>query len=128
MTACMIWIVQNFDQTLGTYTNLDAAKAHGEHVVQGHFRPYLDRNRVPASHRVVDWRLWCCGHLLGPGRFNHSDSQGHAEGCTRTSYRTVGLDPFWAADGKRAGTGHTSTAWQIWQGVAYDQFDPSMAA
>ncbi|MCZ0984144.1 hypothetical protein O1L60_46135 [Streptomyces diastatochromogenes] len=57
MASTSLWNVQKFDQTLGTYTNLDAAKAHGDHVIRDHYRPHMDRRRVPASHRVVDWRV-----------------------------------------------------------------------
>ncbi|MFJ4741125.1 hypothetical protein [Streptomyces sp. NPDC088775] len=125
MASTSLWNIQKFDQTLGTYTNLDAAKAHGDHVIRDHYRPHMDRHRVPASHRVVDWRAPCCGHLHGPGQFNHTAHLvTHAIGCRPPEFRALVLRPFWAATGKAAGTGHVSTAWEIWQGFAYDRFDP----
>ncbi|MFI0156250.1 hypothetical protein [Streptomyces lydicus] len=120
-----LWNVQKFDQTLCVYTNLEAAKAHGEHIIHEHYRHHMDRRRVPESHRAIDWRVYCCGHLYGPGRFNHTAYPDvHAEGCWRAEPKVLRLRPFWAASGKAAGTGHVSTDWEIWQGLAYDRFDP----
>jgi len=69
--------------------------------------------------------VYCCGHLYGPGQFNHTAyPETHADGCWRTEPRVLCLRPFWAASGKAAGTGHVSTDWEIWQGTAYDRFDP----
>ncbi|WP_039942921.1 hypothetical protein [Streptomyces himastatinicus] len=121
-----LWRVQKWDQTLGTYSNLDAAKAHAEHVIRDYYRDAMNRRRVPESHRAIDWRAYCCGHLYGPGRFNHTAyPDTHAEGCLHREPEMLGLRPFWAASGTRAGGGHVNTDWEIWQGVAYDRFDPS---
>ncbi|PBC72232.1 MULTISPECIES: hypothetical protein [unclassified Streptomyces] len=125
ITSTSVWRVQRFDQTLNTYSNLDAAKAHGEHVIHAHYQDVMTRRRVPTEHRVIDWRIWCCGHLYGPGNFNHTAyPETHAEGCWRPTSEMLGLRPFWAASGTSAGTGHTSTAWEIWQVLAHDRFDP----
>lgn len=121
-----LWNVQRFDQTLAVYTALDAAKDHGDHIIHEHYRDAMDRRRVPESHRAIDWRISCCGHLYGPGRFSHiAYPDVHAEGCCREQPEALCLRPFWVASGKPAGTGHVSTDWEIWQGVAYDRFDPS---
>lgn len=122
-----LWNVQKFDQILRVYTNLEAAKAHGEHIIHQHYQNAMDRRRVPESHRAIDWRIYCCGHLYGPGQFNHTAyPDKHAEGCWRTEPNTLCLRPFWVASGKAAGTGHVSTDWEIWQGMAYERFEPSM--
>jgi hypothetical protein len=121
-----LWNVQTFDQTMGVYTNLEAAKAHSEHIIHAHYQDAMDRNRVPESHRAIDWRVTCCGHLYGPGRFDHTAyPETHADGCWRQQSGLLVLRPFWVASGTRAGTGHVSTYWEIWQGMAYDRFDPS---
>lgn len=124
-----LWNVQKWDQRLGTYSNPEAAKAHGDHVIHDHYRHHMDRHRVPDSHRIIDWRVDCCGHLYGPGQFNHvAYPETHADGCWRQKSGLLILRPFWAANGTKVGTGHVSTDWEIWQGVALDQFDPSTAA
>lgn len=121
-----LWNVQKFDQTIGVYTNLDAAKTHGDHIIQAHYQDVMDRRRVPESHRAIDWRVYCCGHLYGPGQFNHTAyPDPHADGCWRSEPPVLCLRPFWVASGKAAGTGHVSTDWEIWQGTAFDRFDPS---
>jgi hypothetical protein len=121
-----IWNVRRFDQTLGVYSNPKAAREHGDHVIHAHFRHHMDRHRVPDSHRIIDWRVDCCGHLYGRGQFNHTAyPQKHAEGCSWQKSGLVVLRPFWAASGAKVGTGHVSTDWEIWQGVACDRFDPS---
>jgi hypothetical protein len=124
-----LWNVQKFDQTIGVYTNLDAAKAHGDHIIRRHYQDAMDRRRVPDSHRAIDWRVSCCGHLYGPGPINHTAYPDvHAEGCwSPVEPKTLCLRPFWVTSGKKASTGHVSTDWEIWQGVARHQFDPSMA-
>jgi hypothetical protein len=125
-TGTRLWNIQKWDQTLGTYTNLEAAKAHGTHLVHDHYRHYMDRRQVPISHRAVDWRVHCCGHLYGPGQLDHTAyPDTHAEGCREPTSRLLLLRPFWAATGRAIGTGHVSTHWEIWEGRAYDQFDPS---
>lgn len=125
----VLWNVQRFDQTLSVYTALDAAKDHGSHIVRAHYQDAMDRRRVPKSHRAVDWRVHCCGHLYGPGSFDHAAYPVvHADGCPRPESRVLVLRPFWAATGTAARTGHVSTDWEIWQGTAYAQFDPSMAS
>ncbi|MEU5196054.1 hypothetical protein AB0G86_18690 [Streptomyces scabiei] len=122
-----IWNVQNFDQTLGVYSNIEAAKAHGKHVIHAHYQDAMDRHRVPDTHRAIDWRVHCCGHLYGPGTFDHTAyPDAHAQGCWRQTADLLGLRPFWVVSGASASTGHTRTAWEIWQGLAYDRFDPSM--
>jgi hypothetical protein len=124
-----LWNVQKFDQTLCAYTTLEAAKAHGEHIIHAYYQDAMDRRRVPESHRAIDWRVSCCGHLYGPGQFNHTAYPDvHAEGCWWTEPKALSLRPFWVVNGKAAGTGHVSTDWEIWQGVAYARFDPSLAA
>lgn len=126
MASTTLWNIQNLDQTLGTYTNLDAAKDHGDHVIRDHYRPHMDRHRVPASHRALDWRVPCCGHLHGPGQFNHTvHLVTHTHGCRLPETRLLVLRPFWAASGTAVSTGHVSTAWEIWQGLAHDRFDMS---
>ncbi|MFF1712141.1 hypothetical protein [Streptomyces sp. NPDC058268] len=126
--STLLWNVQNWEYTLGAYTNLTAAQAHGEHVIRAHYRHSMDRHRVPASHRTVDWRVPCCGHLYGPGQLNHTSwPKEHADRCRAQKPPRLSLHPFWAASGTRASTGHVSTAWEIWQGVAHDRFDPTMA-
>lgn len=123
-----LWNVQNFDQMLGVYTDLEAAKAHGDHVIHAHYQDAMDRRRVPEAHRAIDWRVPCCGHLYGPGRFNHTTAPDvHADGCWQTEPKVLCLRPFWAASGATAGTGHVSTAWEIWQGTAYARFNPTRA-
>lgn len=121
-----LWNVQKFDQTIGVYTNLDAARDHGDHIIHRHYQDAMNRHRVPDSHRAIDWRASCCGHLYGPGRFSTSSPDTHAEGCDRTKPTVLCLRPFWVTSGKSARTGHVSTDWEIWQGVARHQFDPSM--
>ncbi|MGW7131329.1 hypothetical protein ACWGIA_23750 [Streptomyces bobili] len=122
-----LWNVQQFDQTLGIYTSLEAAKAHGEYVIHDHYRHHMDCRRVPESHQAIDWHVSCCGHLYGPGQFNHTAyPETHAEGCWRTEPKALCLRPFWAASGKAVSAGHVSTDWEIWPGMAYDRFDPSM--
>lgn len=124
-TSTFLWNIQRFDQTLGTYTNLDAARAHGNHVIHDHYRHHMDRRRVPASYRAIDWRVHCCGHLYGPGQFNQTAYPvTHADGCRRQKSRLLVLRPFWTATGTAVGTGHVRTDWEIWQGLAYDRFDP----
>ncbi|MCP9209632.1 hypothetical protein [Streptomyces cucumeris] len=127
MADSCIWNVQRWDQTLGVYLNLLAAKEHGNHVIGDYYRSYMDGHRVPASHRVVDWRAHCCGHLLGPGAFNHTAYPDvHAEGCRYQSRapEPLVLRPFWTASGAKVSTGHVSTNWEIYQAVARDTFDP----
>ncbi|MEU1824150.1 hypothetical protein ABZ502_17200 [Streptomyces abikoensis] len=122
-----IWNVQRWDQTLGTYSNLEAAKAHGQHVIHRHYLHHMDRRRVPDSHRVIDWRVPCCGHLSGPGQFDHTSwPDVHADGCQDQRTGLLNLRPFWAVTGTRIHTGHVTTAWEIWQGIAHDRFDPTM--
>lgn len=121
------WNVQKFDQTIGVYTNLEAAKAHGDHIIHAHYQDAMDRRRVPESHRAIDWRVHCCGHLYGPGRFDHTAyPEAHADGCRRQKSQRLVLRPFWEATGTAASTGNVSTDWEIWQGMAYDRFDPGM--
>ncbi|MFD1278021.1 hypothetical protein [Streptomyces kaempferi] len=128
MSDAHFWSVQNFDQTLGTYSNLEAARDHGDHIIREHYRSHMDRHRVPESHRAIDWRVWCCGHLYGPGHFNHQAyPETHAEGCSRQTSKVLGLRPFWVAGGNPVSTGHVSTVWEIWQVLAYARFDPGMA-
>jgi hypothetical protein len=125
-SSTSLWNVRQFDQTLGTYSNLDAARAHGEHVIRFNFRYDMDRRKVPEASRAIDWRVDCCGHLFGPGQFNHTAyPERHVEGCLRQQSGLLTLRPFWAVSGQRAGGGHVNTDWEIWQGVAYDRFDPS---
>jgi len=50
----VLWNVQRFDQTLCVYTALEAAKAHGEHIIHAHYQDAMDRNRVPDTHRSID--------------------------------------------------------------------------
>ena len=122
-----LWNMQRFDQTMGVYTTLEAAKAHGEHIIHAHYQDAMDRRRVPDAHRAIDWRVHCCGHLYGPGRFDHTAyPETHPEGCPRPESRVLVLRPFWVASGKTASTGHVSTDWEIWKGTAYDRFDPSV--
>ncbi|MFF5019529.1 hypothetical protein [Streptomyces sp. NPDC001165] len=123
-----VWRVQKWDQTLCTYSNLDAAKDHGEYVVHAHYQDAMDRRRVPETYRAIDWRVWCCGHLYGPGQFNHTAyPETHADGCLHGKSEVLGLRPFWAVSGARAGGNGTRSDWEIWQTLAFDRFEPSMA-